>query len=148
MFTPHKNSLQLLLLANKNLSTNCFVTIAAAEFGMNYETLTFIEQYFNGRSKYLWSNGSYKLWGRALSWMLKAGVRSIYSINLTSSYFSISFIGNSQICWCGKQSYDPDFLIQCHFNAHIQLLKVAISATSFPSLFQGGGRLHQKRPKS
>ena len=51
---------------------------------------------------------SYKLLGRALSWMLKAGVRSIYSINLTSSYFSISFIGNSQICWCGKHSYDLD----------------------------------------
>ena len=51
---------------------------------------------------------SYKLLGRALSWMLKAGVRSIYSINLTSSYFSISFIGNSQICWCGKHYYDLD----------------------------------------
>ena len=145
MFTHHKNCLQLLLLANKNLSTNCFVTIAAAEFGMNYETLTFIEQYFNGRSKYLWSNGSYKLWGRALSWMLKAGVRSIYSINLTSSYFSISFIGNSQICWCSKQSYDPDL----HLNLVLTInLKVVIIATSSPSLSKVGGRLNQKRSKS
>ena len=30
----------------------------------------------------------------ALTWMLRGGVGSIYSINLTSSYFSISFIVN------------------------------------------------------
>ena len=41
--SPHKNYPQLLLSANKNLSTDCFVTIAAVEFGMNYETVTFIE---------------------------------------------------------------------------------------------------------
>ena len=29
---------------------------------------------------------------------VKAGVSSIYSINLTSSYFPISFIVNFQIC--------------------------------------------------
>ena len=35
---------------------------------------------------------------------VKAGVSSIYSINLTSSYFPISFIVNFQICWCAEHN--------------------------------------------
>ena len=35
---------------------------------------------------------------------VKAGVSSIYSIKLTSSYFPISFIVNFQICWCAEHN--------------------------------------------
>ena len=35
---------------------------------------------------------------------VKAGVSSIYSIKLTSSYFPISFIVNFQICWCAQHN--------------------------------------------
>ena len=35
---------------------------------------------------------------------VKAGVSSIYSIKLTSSYFPISFIVNFQICWCAPHN--------------------------------------------
>ena len=60
---------------------------------------------------------------------VKAGVSSIYSIKLTSSYFPISFIVNFQICWCVHCStqHDP------HLTSHQNIIIIYFSQLTRPA---------------